>query len=339
MDLFSGTIDTSALVLFVLFLALFQGYWLGQLRKQIGDVQELVGKLTPTPQQSDDAPQPEWYDLERRTREARLLVAAPEIVAEELKAYGAKLQADKWALSERDADFEKLLLERGHPLIDLALASYASDASVVTALYKKGAVSPDSEADARYKRGLRISCLSNPVMSGRAVIEFEPEEVFGRPETLRLLSGNGCDWEETEALICNPSLSGDLLVALYQREKPFSELPERQWLNLVAMSAKNRRLITSYDDDDYPDLSYSRIHEAIFRLLLTAPLEIGWMLQLHGLLLRLNPKDVPKPDSLEPVLRRWSTLKDADDSYKEFRERLVLLYGRIPKNRERKRSR
>src|ERR1700730_13452136 len=99
---------------------------------------------------------------ERRIREARLLVSRPEEVFKELRSYGAQAKANHYG----DEQLEKSLLERGDPLIDLGLACYGSDKGVVGELYKKALIAPNTPADARYRKGLRISCLWNQVNPG-----------------------------------------------------------------------------------------------------------------------------------------------------------------------------
>ena len=96
-------------------------------------------------------------EQERRTREARLLVSRPEEVFKELRSYGAQAKANRYG----DKQLEKSLLERGDPLIDLGLACYGSDKGMVGALYKNALITPNTPADARYLKGLRIACLSN----------------------------------------------------------------------------------------------------------------------------------------------------------------------------------
>ena len=174
-------------------------------------------------------------EQERRLREARLLVSRPEEVFKELRSYGAQAKANLYG---SDEELEKSLLERGDPLIDLGLACYGSDKGMVGALYKKALITPNTPADARYLKGLRIACLSNQV--GRCGFTG-PREIIGEDETRRVLGE--ADWDEAEALICNPEIGCELLQALYERKGPFSTIPEKRWLILVHKSANNTRLV------------------------------------------------------------------------------------------------
>src|ERR1700730_7996086 len=166
---------------------------------------------------------------ERRIREARLLVSRPEEVFKELRSYGAQAKANHYG----DEQLEKSLLERGDPLIDLGLACYGSDKGMVGELYKKALIAPNTPADARYRKGLRIACLSN---QGLRFCWHFPREIIGEDETRRVLGE--ADRDEAEALLCNPEIECELLQALYERTGPFSTIPDDRWLDLVHMSAK-----------------------------------------------------------------------------------------------------
>ena len=184
---------------------------------------------------------PRLEEQERRTREARLLVSRPEDVFKELRSYGAQAKASHF---DGDEQLEKSLLERGDPLIDLGLACYGSDKRMIGALYKKALIAPNTPADARYRKGLRIACLSNQVLQKHPFGSL-PREIIGEDETRRVL--NEADLDEAEALICNPEIECALLQALYERTEPFSTIPEDRWLILVDKSAKNTRLIDCRD--------------------------------------------------------------------------------------------
>jgi hypothetical protein len=164
-----------------------------------------------------------WGDeQERLTQEARLSVASPEEVIRELrlKAHGTRFA--------RDEAMEALLVERNDPLINLELACYGTSQEVFTALYKHGLEEPIDTADERYKRGLRIGCLSNPYV-------YRPGRLIGSDEVHRIIA-TGED-AEAEALICNPSVSDRLLEELYTP--------------LVYFSHKNEHLGTNKDSDGH----------------------------------------------------------------------------------------
>src|SRR5262245_7729291 len=151
-------------------------------------------------------------EMDRKTRETRLVLSCPEIVFEELKAYGAGIATNPFQFSADDK-LEASLAARNEPLIDLGLACYGSNKDIVGAFHRK-ALDPSDDA-IRYCKALRIACLSNrsvPVVhSIAAVFDKYPDLVIGSDETHRVLAEG--DEDEADALICNPHVSDSLLQA------------------------------------------------------------------------------------------------------------------------------
>jgi hypothetical protein len=125
-------------------------------------------------------------EQERLTQEARLHAASPEEVFRGLRRIA---QQPRFEVRGRDEAIEALLVERSHPLINLGLACYGTSEEVFKALYKHGLEKPADAADERYKRGLRIGCLSN--RSVRAA-HFQAQVHWRRQETEGLSRG-ACD--------------------------------------------------------------------------------------------------------------------------------------------------
>jgi hypothetical protein len=94
-------------------------------------------------------------EQDKLTQEARLTLASPEVVFQELKKLSAGTRADLLGRNDR---LETVLLRRNQPLINLGLASYGADKEVFAALYIHALEPPKNEADAKYKEGLRIGC-------------------------------------------------------------------------------------------------------------------------------------------------------------------------------------
>jgi hypothetical protein len=152
-----------------------------------------------------------WEDEQGRlTQEARLSVASPEEVVRELKRVAQKSRTE---LLGREA-IEALLIERNDRLINLGLACYGTSKEVFTALYRHGLEKPADAADERYRRGLRIGCLSNCSVAYWA-LDF-PRRLISPEEIQRILAAG--DDAEAEALICNPSVSDQLLEELPHNE-------------------------------------------------------------------------------------------------------------------------
>jgi hypothetical protein len=234
---------------------------------------------------------------------------------------------------------EALLVERNDPLINLGLACYGTNEEVFKALYKHGLAKPTDAVDERYKRGLRIGCLSNRAVPA-ANFDFDfPRQLIGSEEIHRVLAAG--DDGEVEALISNPSVSDKLLQELYERKGAFATLPEDRWRNLIYLSRKNERLVS---EKDYGDVEHWKIQDAIFRLLETAPIHYRWLVVLYGLLDQLDFQHVSHPETIDAVLSRWAKLDVNTDgkliegyftslSLKdEFRSLIAALYGRTWSN-------
>jgi hypothetical protein len=265
-------------------------------------------------------------------QEARLFLANPEVVFEELKKLRGK---SKTELRKNDR-LETVLVMRNHPLINLGLACYGANKDVFAALYKHSLEQPADEKDAQYKEGLRIGCLSNATLAKAHFLRDFPKEIVGPQETWRVLF-DGTD-AETKALICNPSLEEDLLVALYRRADMFAQMPEERWQELIRLSAENERLVTEKESWD-PD--FRDIQSAIFTLLEIAPVNIQWLWRLYYFLDALAPGHVATPQKIDHVLARWATLDDQHSDGKviegrytplsikdEFRCLVAALFGR-----------
>lgn len=244
---------------------------------------------------------------ERRTREARLLVARPEYVIAELKAYAAEVEAAGYSVA--NPWLEKSLAERMDPLVDLGLASFASDRDIVSALYRKGLAPASTPLDTRYRKGLRIACLSNR-------LAYAPYFI-GEDETRRVLGE--ADLDEAAALICNPGVSTTLLQALYERRGPVAHVDEGRWRRLVRLSISNKRIGDNVEGDA------KCISDSIFKLLKIAPATREWSSTLVRLLDRIDPQFVARQEDIFDVLRRWDDTIDED--YRWFRNLIGALYG------------
>ena len=97
-------------------------------------------------------------NVERRIQEARLIVSRPEQVFDELQKYGEQTKDE---FLGGDKSLEASMLARNDPLIDLALASAATEAEVLASLYKRARVPPKDATHERYLLGLRVAVLSN----------------------------------------------------------------------------------------------------------------------------------------------------------------------------------
>jgi hypothetical protein len=158
-----------------------------------------------------------WADeQERLTQEARLQAASPEEVYRELKNI-----AQKPLHFVKNEAVEALLVERNQPLINLALACFGTSEKVYRALYNHSLEPSRDVADATYKHGLRVGCLSNRSVPAANFSIQSPLRLIGQEELYRLIA-NGDD-NELEALLCNPSVCDELLEAHQRAWAEFCE--------------------------------------------------------------------------------------------------------------------
>jgi hypothetical protein len=253
-------------------------------------------------------------EQERLVRQARLYTASPEAVFEELKRLGRLRKIELLTVS--DEAVEPALLERNEPLINLGLACYCTHREVFKALYKHSLSPVRDEADMHYKRGLRIGCLSNQVVTRAHFLVDFPEGLIGADETRRILA-QGTD-HEIMALLRNPSLSAKLLEALYSRTGLLASIDEERWSRLVSVSSKNERINTEIDYHDSPDMEHYSIHKAIFRLLGIAPLEPAWLHVCYNLLVDLDFQQTATVENIDGVLARWTQIEDRGSDGQPF---------------------
>jgi hypothetical protein len=220
--------------------------------------------------------------------QARLMVAAPEFVYEQLKFYSESVGS--W---EGKEELEKLLLKRSDRLINLALAQFATDKSIIQQLYNQACAPPDADQE-YYSLGLRVACLSNRHF-----------DYFNWPDfDLNALMARGLTAEAT-ALLTNPSVPSSVLEALFRKGDCFAQVDEKNWLWMIQATAKNERLNSDRSSIDGPDMHLWGIQKAIFQFLQTAPVTSHSAHAALALLSALDPRHTSWPDEIAEVLERW----------------------------------
>jgi len=277
--------------------------------------------------------------IEQRTRLARLLVAPPPVVYEELKSYSADVQASPYTAASEE--LEASLAARNDPLIDLAIASFGASHKTIGELYRKGKSAPLDGADAQYRQGLRLAVLANETIDSKGFLSRFPENTIGGAELAFVLTSS--DWIEAETLILNPTVADDVLLALYRGNKFCEGIDEDRRLELVSISGRNERLHTRKDDEHGPDMGHYYLHKAIFAMLSTVPTSHKWLWSLSYLLKQLDPEQVSNEQSIDAVLERWILDENGEeerptdrDKYTEtglseraeFRCLIAALYGK-----------
>ncbi len=248
-----------------------------------------------------------------RVFEARLLVSPPEVVFGQLRSRAFRHQSRPYRRLS-DLEIEKSLLQRNDQLINLGLASYGLSDEVVASIYKASLGSASHELDARYKKGLRIACLSNKFV-GDPFFPSLPWTVLGAAETVRLLTESEPD--EVEALLSNENISDDLLIKVYCKESPFDGLSDERHRELVHATARNIRLAFRRDVLGGPDLGHRQIQKALYKLLETAPVTKRWFTTLRLLVAYLNPTNVKKTNEIGHIIKRWRKFELGKSSNQE----------------------
>lgn len=228
--------------------------------------------------------------------QARLTVAAPEFVYEQLKYYGENV--DRW---NGKKELEKLLLRRNDKLINLALAQFATRKEIVEQLYNQASILATAEDGESYTLGLRVACLSNRCFDFFNWPDFDLNSLMARGFTT-----------EAEALLTNPSIQSSVLEALFKKSDCFAQVDEKNWLWMIRASAKNERLNIDNSTIDGPDMNLWHIHKAIFEFLETASVTSHSAHAVLTLLWTLDPHHTCWPTEIAGVLERWgkAELKD-----------------------------
>lgn len=236
-----------------------------------------------------------------------------------------------------DEDLENTLLSRDDPLINLGLARYATNETVLGTLYRRGR---EGTGDSVYDKGLRLGCLSNRALSRLLTGTSSVFSTVSDSEELRRIAHEG-DEDEIAVLMQNP-VARLILGLVYERKPPFDSVHTSRLREFVAASITNPGLNAREDSEDSPDLVAYGIHRGIFELLRTAPVEPGWLITLYDLLRRVDPQAAHHPNT-DPreILARWGQLKmtgfqgeDCEGNFTslsyvdEFRCMAAALYGK-----------
>jgi len=252
---------------------------------------------------------PPWeVDQARLTEAARILLAPPSMVFDELK--NAAQKARREPLDGRPEKLEAMLVERNDRLINLALASFGTDKEVFKALYKYGREPAKDEAEAQYKRGLRLGCLSNETIGVINFLLRFPHELIGNEEVERIIVSG--EESEIEALFANPKCSDEMLEQLFKGEGPLQKIEEKRRAHLIHVAAKNARINTDESNDGGPDLGYYRIHRAITHCFENVPVTQLWFRVLFQVLLSIDLQQVSPSEDIAATLNRWKDFEIYD---------------------------
>ena len=220
-------------------------------------------------------------------------------------------------LHEEAKEIETALIERYEPLINLGLALYAtglSDETLLSLFRNNG-------------KTIKKAALSsvNPFKSVFSWVESS--EVID--EILKSF-----DEELLAPLLSNESIQDDLLVSLYEREKPFNSLTDEQWLKAIAFTASNPRISTPLDElpfDGFEWYRYCKVFTVGWKLFETLPVNKKSAAVLSHLGEHLVP-DKPNDMDVLATAKRWEAETEGEidgllNSYVKCRYVLAKLIG------------
>jgi hypothetical protein len=122
-------------------------------------------------------------DRQKRIWKARLLAMPPVEVFNEIKTSWPEPHL---LFGDDSHELESTLLQRGEPLIDLALAGYGKTPAVIADLYLRS-FQHDPLRSQIYMTDLRVACLSNRGIRSGIWGKF-PTDVLGEKETTRIIA-------------------------------------------------------------------------------------------------------------------------------------------------------
>ena len=200
---------------------------------------------------------------------------------------------------DKAEEIETTLIRRNEPLINLGLALYATDLSDETSL----------SLFRNNDRTIKKAALSGGIRLSSSFYWYERHEVLD--EIL-----NSFDEELLEPLLSNESIGDDLLVSLYEREKPFNSLTDEQWLTAIAFTASNPRISTPLDElpwDGTYYFRYCQVFTAGWKLFETLPVNKNSAAVLSRLGKNLVP-DKPHDMDVFATIKRWEVEDDGESN-------------------------
>jgi hypothetical protein len=262
--------------------------------------------------------------------EAELMNSTPEHVYAWLKDRAE--QSDEESYSG-DEELEGALLSRGSALIDLGLARYGCSAAVVRKLLSdkrlRGAgnvhiLGGSDQTSFNPTHLLRLAALSNcALMKHRGLLERMPQLLFS-DDVLSSDLGPIREFVETAgpdevlALFQNPTIHGEVLAKLYEKESPFDALSEERWQYLVMTTIGNLRLRAEYVGpmDGWAEYMHGRVFNEAWALAERVPTTPRWADILVRLLEETSPECFSIKDKTA-VIQRWLIVGSSAETAKQ----------------------
>lgn len=262
-------------------------------------------------------------------RRGALLVASPEHVYADL--INNRSGREGWEGHSDLDELDALLLARNDPLITLAVAETTRDDDLLRGIY--GNLLSDTlpfPADATYKTGLRIACLSNSSEKGMRL--DDPSNLIGAPELQRIVTtGHSA---EVNALLRNPSFN-KLIPQVLERKGVFGTIDDSRWCSLVRVVSMSDRLTADNSSEGGPDLHAWDIQRAIVRFACNVPVSEVGARTLRALLQRFHDHAFAESKSQhEALFSRWEAWdyqrKERESGWPEdLKTEVIALLGAI----------
>jgi hypothetical protein len=248
-----------------------------------------------------------------RATAARWLSASPEFVYQEMK----QLSDTNQSVYLTD-NLYKLLVLRNNRLINLAVAKFGTEQSVIKELYNASSVSTDNENDRNYHKAIRLACLSNLSLGGGYDFKISLSSFIDDFHLKVLFSKGAAD--EWITLLENPSLSLYFFEILYTKTDFFSTIDIVTWTDMVSCTGRNKVINFASSDDGYKSLSIKELYKQIFAFFKMVPAVDKTVYSVLDLLRRLNPWQCTRTAEVKDVINKWmnATLSDSKNYYGEL---------------------
>ncbi len=217
-----------------------------------------------------------------------LSVCSASEAVEWLRQRRAGIETTGW----KNTCYEEDTLERrGDPYIDFGLGRYGTCASVARRVYSRG--------------DLAIRCT---------FLAHFPHGGFDRygGNDFKLADEPPRQIDELNALVCNASLTDDLLKDCFEKQGVFGDLNEKEHQAILMLVKDNPRLARPDDRlyrlmDGFKQYSHDSVFSAAWALAEKVPNTINWAGVLYGLL-----RKCPLPFDFDPIpiLERWHFASD-----------------------------
>lgn len=260
-------------------------------------------------------PKSDWRSNKAVVLQALLEASPPWRVADFLRKRAENL--DSTYSDETDEKVEVALLERGEPLIDIALARWAMYDATVRALWSR----PRPENG---KSAIHLALLSNELAARHAW--WFPTNLYGKRNDYAPIAELTSD--EIYALFSNPRLSGDFIADFLAGEKVWEHMEDTRRMEAVASLGK--RLWTHGENenryDGYADYRHNSVYNNAWKLAASVPVTNQWANVLGSIYCQLKPREFNFDDPVS-VAERWT--EAAEEEAKHFEKGWLSGYQQV----------